>query len=130
MKSFPPSGQNFMSVSLMTYVPDNPVIRRIEYVVQGDGQFYGSQAGSQNGSGSKDVLPCCQPYRFIFLTKIENKAQISQYGKDISTGIYRMLVFLFCRKVLIIVKKKRKKTEVFLLSVDSCSRVSQREKTY
>ena len=47
MKSFPPSGQDFMSVSLMTYVPDNPIIRRIKYVVQGDSQFYGSQAGSQ-----------------------------------------------------------------------------------
>lgn len=31
---------------------------------------------------------------------------------------------------LLIVKKKRKKTEVFHLSVDSCSRVSQRGKTH
>ena len=40
------AGNEFVSVCLMADVPDQFISRRIEYMVQGQGQFNYSQAGS------------------------------------------------------------------------------------
>ena len=57
----PTPGQQFMPVSLMTYVPYNTVIRCILDVVQGYGQFHCSEAGSEvpriAGEFFNNVLP-------------------------------------------------------------------------
>ena len=43
--------QNLVRVGLMAYIPDQAVARRVEDVVQRDGQFDDAQAGAQ-------VTPC------------------------------------------------------------------------
>jgi len=40
---FPPSGENLMRVSLMANIPYQPVLRRVEHIMQCDGQFYRAQ---------------------------------------------------------------------------------------
>ena len=47
MESLPASGQDFVPVSLMSDVPNDPVVGRIEDIMQGDGQFDSTEAGSQ-----------------------------------------------------------------------------------
>ena len=41
--AFTPTGQDFVRVSLMAYIPDHPVMRGVEYIVQGHGELNGSQ---------------------------------------------------------------------------------------
>ena len=47
MKNIPASGQYLVSVSLVSDVPDNPVVRGVENIVQGNGQFNRSETGTQ-----------------------------------------------------------------------------------
>ena len=44
MQQIAPAGQHFVRVGLVTDIPDQPVVRRVEYVVQGDRQFDRAQA--------------------------------------------------------------------------------------
>src|ERR1035441_5274955 len=37
--------QHLVGVRLMSHIPDQPVVRSIEHIVQGDGQFDGSHPG-------------------------------------------------------------------------------------
>lgn len=45
------AGQDFMRIRLMTDIPDDTIFRRIEYVVQRDGQFDRAQIGRQMTAG-------------------------------------------------------------------------------
>src|SRR5436190_16726785 len=39
----PPAGKDFMCVSLMANIPYQPVLRRVEHIMQCDGQFHCAQ---------------------------------------------------------------------------------------
>ena len=41
------AGQDLVRIGLMADVPDQPVARGVEHVVQGDGQFHDAEAGTQ-----------------------------------------------------------------------------------
>ena len=43
--AFAPAGQDFVRVSLVSYVPDQAVARRVKNVMQRDGEFYGAEVG-------------------------------------------------------------------------------------
>ena len=40
-------GQDFVRISLMTHIPDQPVFRRIKQIVKGDGQLDDAQSGTK-----------------------------------------------------------------------------------
>ena len=46
-----PTGQDLVRIALVAHVPDQPVGRRVEDVVQGDGEFDGAQVGRQVPAG-------------------------------------------------------------------------------
>ena len=48
-------GENFMSVRLMTHIPDNLILRQIQTKMQRHGQFHGPQIGAQ--------MPACHTDR-------------------------------------------------------------------
>src|SRR3954469_10190798 len=48
------SGQNFVRVGLVSDVPDQPVVRRVEYVMQGDRQLDDAEACSEMATGYRD----------------------------------------------------------------------------
>jgi hypothetical protein len=60
MKKFAAAGKNFMSVGLMTYVPNQLIVGSIENVVQGNGKFNHTQTGAEvaaiYGNDVDDVL--------------------------------------------------------------------------
>ena len=41
------AGKDFVSVSLMAYIPYQLVVRRVKHIVQGNAKFYNSKAGSK-----------------------------------------------------------------------------------
>ena len=45
--AFTPSGEHLVGIGLVADVPDQAVVRRIEYVVQGDGQFDRTEIGGR-----------------------------------------------------------------------------------
>ena len=45
------SGDDFMTVALMTHVPHDFVIRRVEYMMQGNGQLNRTEIGRQMTTG-------------------------------------------------------------------------------
>ena len=51
-----PRGQNLVRIGLMAYIPDQPVARRVEYVVQRDGQFDDAEAGPEVAAGDRDGI--------------------------------------------------------------------------
>src|SRR3974377_1367002 len=46
-----PASENLMRVGLVPDVPDQLVARRVEHVVQGDGQFHDTEPGTEMASG-------------------------------------------------------------------------------
>ena len=48
-----PSGQDLVRIGLMADVPDDPVGRRIEHIVQRDGQFDHAETGAQMAAGHR-----------------------------------------------------------------------------
>ena len=46
-----PAGEHLVRVALVADVPDQPVLRRVEDGVQGDGQFDGAEVGRQVAAG-------------------------------------------------------------------------------
>jgi hypothetical protein len=60
-KIIPASGEYFMTISLVAYVPYQLIVRSIEYIVQRYGQFNDTQASSEMASMDadyvNDVLP-------------------------------------------------------------------------
>ena len=47
-----PAGQDLVRIALMADIPDQLIPRRIEQVVQGDGQFDNAEAGTQMSAGN------------------------------------------------------------------------------
>jgi hypothetical protein len=45
------AGQDLVGVGLVADVPDQPVVRRVEDVMQGDGQFDRAEVGRQVAAG-------------------------------------------------------------------------------
>ena len=50
------ASQNFVWVGLMTHVPHQTVVRRVEHVMQGDCQFDRAQVGAQVPAGFGDAV--------------------------------------------------------------------------
>ena len=46
-----PTGEDFVRIGLVAHVPDQAVVRRVEHVVQGDGEFDRAQIGTQVAPG-------------------------------------------------------------------------------
>ena len=51
-----PPGENLVRIGLVAYVPHQPVVRRIEHVMQRDGEFHRPQIGRQMAAGLADRL--------------------------------------------------------------------------
>lgn len=47
MKTGASAGEYFVGVGLMSYIPHHAVVRRVEYIVNGDRQFYHAKACAQ-----------------------------------------------------------------------------------
>ena len=56
IEAFPPSGQEFMGIGLMSHIPYDLVLRQVQGQVQGHGQLHGAQIGAQMPSGNADFL--------------------------------------------------------------------------
>ena len=52
----PAAGKNLVGVSLVTDIPDQPVVGGVEDIVQGNGEFDCAQARSQMAAGARDYL--------------------------------------------------------------------------
>ena len=48
--------EHLVRVGLMSDVPDQPVMRRVEHIMQGDGQLDGAQAGGEMSAAGADAL--------------------------------------------------------------------------
>ena len=48
-----PAGENLVRIGLMADVPDQPVARRVEHVVQRDGQLDHAEAGAEMAAGDR-----------------------------------------------------------------------------
>ena len=48
-----PAGQDLVRIGLMADVPDQPVVRRVEHVVQRDGQLDHAEAGAEMPAGHR-----------------------------------------------------------------------------
>ena len=46
-----PARQDLVRIGLMADVPDQPVMRRVEHVMQCDGEFHGAEVGTQVAAG-------------------------------------------------------------------------------
>ena len=49
-----PAGQDLVRIGLMADIPDQPVARRVEHVVQRDGQFDDAEAGAEVAAGHRN----------------------------------------------------------------------------
>src|SRR5688572_27130360 len=49
--AFATAGQNFMWITLMPHIPDQPIFWCIEHVVQGNGEFYDSETRTEMATG-------------------------------------------------------------------------------
>ena len=49
-----PAGEDLVRIGLVADVPDQPVARRVEHVVQRDGQFDDAEAGAEMAAGDRD----------------------------------------------------------------------------
>ena len=50
------AGENLVRIGLMADVPDDPVARGVEHVMQGDRQFDHAEAGAQMAAGDGDRI--------------------------------------------------------------------------
>ena len=50
------AGQDLVDIRLVPYVPENPVLRRIKYFVQGQRQFHHTHIGRQVSAGLRDLI--------------------------------------------------------------------------
>ena len=56
VKSVLASGQDLMGIGLMSHIPDQLVLRKIQHTVKRHGQLHGSQIRSHMSSGPGQVL--------------------------------------------------------------------------
>jgi hypothetical protein len=50
------AGQDLVRIGLVAHVPDDAVVRRVEHVVQRDGQLHRAQVGRQVAAGLRDRI--------------------------------------------------------------------------
>ena len=50
------AGENFMRISLVTNVPDQAIVRRVEHPMQRDGQFNDAETGAQMPARHRDRI--------------------------------------------------------------------------
>ena len=51
-----PSGQNFMGIALMAHIPDQPIIRRVENIMDSRGQFDNAEPCPQMATGLRNRI--------------------------------------------------------------------------
>ncbi|GHE47751.1 hypothetical protein GCM10019059_03120 [Camelimonas fluminis] len=51
-----PSGQDFVRIGLVADVPDNAVVRRVEDIMEGDGQLDHAKPGAKMAAGDRDRI--------------------------------------------------------------------------
>ena len=51
-----PTGQDLVRIGLVPHIPHQPVVRRVENVVQGDGEFHRAEVGAEVTPGARHVL--------------------------------------------------------------------------
>ena len=51
-----PAGQDFVRIGLVADVPDQPVVRRVEDIMQRDGQFHHAEPGAEVTAGDGDRI--------------------------------------------------------------------------
>ena len=66
-----------MAIRLMAYVPHDAVVRSIEHVMQGDGQFYRPQTGCKVSRVARNFFNNVLPQFFANFRKLIN-AQFTQ----------------------------------------------------
>jgi hypothetical protein len=87
-------GQDLVGIGLVTDVPYQPVVRGIEDRVQGDGQFYRAQAGSQVTASGRNGFKQALAYligqldqlRLIELTQIRRCVDLFEGVKSVWHG--------------------------------------------
>ena len=52
----PPTGQNLVRITLMTDIPDQPIGRGLEHMVQSHRQFHNAQTGAQMSAGDRNGI--------------------------------------------------------------------------
>ena len=73
IKSFFPSGQNFMRIRLMPYIPDHLILRKLKTEMHCHGKLYHTQIGRKMPSCLADLLNkkgtdfFCKPCQFLFI---------------------------------------------------------------
>jgi len=65
-----PAGEDLMRVGLMADVPDQPIARRVEHVMQGDRQLDHAETGAEMAAGHRDSIDRLLPQLVGDLTQL------------------------------------------------------------
>jgi hypothetical protein len=74
-----PSGQNLMTIGLMTHVPDDTILGSIEHIVQGDGKLHHAKARCQMARVHRELLHNVPTQFFAYLRQLID-TQATQVG--------------------------------------------------
>ncbi len=83
-----PAGQDLVRIGLVTDVPDQAVVRRVEHVVQGNGELDHPQAGAEMAAGDRDRVDglLAQLVRQLAQLPALEPAQISRRLDQVEEG--------------------------------------------
>ncbi len=103
----PPASEYLVGIALMTDVPDEPVMRCVKHMMQGDGQFDDTEACTQmsTGLGNRVDHLCAQLRGQLRKLTVVQRAQIRHLPDRVeegSVGLHIPAVFqthLFCLPV-------------------------------
>ena len=84
-KIIAPSGQNFMTIGLMPYVPHELVVGCVENVMQGDGQFDYPQASPEMPAVHRNIINDELP-KFVADLRQKSAVQRAQVFRRIDSG--------------------------------------------
>ncbi len=56
-----PAGEDFMRIGLVAHIPDQPVARRVEHGMNGDGQLNHTERGAQMAAGDGNGVDGLRP---------------------------------------------------------------------
>jgi len=88
-----PSGQNLVRVGLVTHVPHQAIIRCVEHIVQGDGEFDGTETGGQVSAGlahgldEKMAQLVREPRQVGFIEAAQVVRQVTWSSRAVSRGM-------------------------------------------
>ena len=83
-----PAGEDLVRIGLMAHVPDQPVMRGVEHIVQRDGQFHRTQIGRQVPPGTRHGVQNELPQLVGQLGQLL-PLQRAQVGRTVDTGQQR-----------------------------------------